>query len=232
MRIDILTLFPEMFPAVLGTSILGRAAASGVVAYHVHDIRAHTTDKHRNVDDRPFGGGPGMVMTCQPLYDCAVAVEALDEAPARRVLLTPQGARLDQGLVEALAREPRLLLIAGHYEGIDERVIEELAPLEISLGDFVLSGGELAAMVLADAVVRLLPGALGHQDSAAQDSFTLRAGAGSPGRLLEGPAYTRPRIWRGRKVPEVLLSGDHDAVDAWRRQRMEERTRARRPDLL
>jgi tRNA (guanine37-N1)-methyltransferase len=176
-----------------------------------------------------------MVMRCQPLHDCVQAVETMDGTTAKRILLTPQGRTLDQALVESLAREQRLLLIAGHYEGIDERVIEELNPLEVSIGDYVLSGGELPAMVLIDAVVRLLPGVLGHEDSAAEDSFGTRAIAdvGQEGRrLLDCPHYTRPRVWKDRAVPDVLLSGDHQAVAEWRRQQMIERTRSRRPDLL
>ncbi|MFZ4431464.1 MAG: tRNA (guanosine(37)-N1)-methyltransferase TrmD, partial [Phycisphaerales bacterium] len=176
MRIDMLTTFPEMFstqaPAALGVSIPGRAAAAGLVEIHATDIRAYTTNRHRKTDDRPFGGGPGMVMMCQPMWDAVQGVEAMDPRPARRILLTPQGRPLTQPLVEELATLPRLLLIAGHYEGIDERVIEALAPQEISIGDYVLSGGELAAMVLIDAVVRLLPGVLGDQESNLQDSFS------------------------------------------------------------
>jgi tRNA (guanine37-N1)-methyltransferase len=234
-RIDILTLFPEMFHGVLSSSILGRAATGGFASYHLHDIRDHAPDRHRTVDDRPFGGGPGMVMTCQPLYDAVLAAERMDGGrPARRILLTPQGEPLGQARVEDLAHEPRLLLIAGHFEGIDERVVEELSPLEISVGDFVLSGGEVAALVLIDAVVRLVPGVLGHEDSARDDSFVereIREG-GTRARLLEGPQYTRPRTWRDRTVPEVLLSGDHGAVEKWRRRQMMDRTRERRPDLL
>jgi len=181
---------------------------------------------------------------CQPLYDAVMAVEKQDELnSATRILLTPQGQPLDQRRVEELATKPRLLLIAGHYEGVDERVIEELQPLEISVGDYVLSGGELAAMIVIDAVVRLLPGALGHDESAAQDSFAERVwgnvkgehvgASGSEGqRLLDCPHYTRPREWRGRTVPDVLLSGDHQAVEAWRRMEMTDRTTKRRPDLL
>jgi tRNA (guanine37-N1)-methyltransferase len=254
-RFDILTLFPEMFPAVLGASILGRAADSDLAAYHVHNIRDWSDNRHRKVDDRPFGGGPGMVMMCQPLHDCVHAVEQMDERPARRILLTPQGEPLHQRRVEQLADDERLLLIAGHYEGVDERVIEELQPLQISVGDYVVSGGELPAMMLLDAIVRLIPGALGHEDSAGEDSFALRAvngtapgsagrggasadAAGSSGgrgggrRLLDCPHYTRPRVWEGRAVPEVLLSGDHRAVAEWRMQMMIERTRQRRPDLF
>jgi tRNA (guanine37-N1)-methyltransferase len=171
-----------------------------------------------------------MVMMCQPLYDAVMAVEAMDERKAVRVLMTPQGERLQQQRVEAMAACERLLLIAGHYEGIDERVIEELQPLEVSIGDFVVSGGELPAMALIDAVVRLLPGVLGHQDSAAEDSFAPRGDEGR--RLLDCPHYTRPREWKGREVPNVLLSGDHGAVEQWRLEQMIERTRRRRPDLL
>jgi tRNA (guanine37-N1)-methyltransferase len=230
MRIDVLTLFPEMFPSVLGASILGRAAESGLVTYHVHDIRDWADNKHRKVDDRPFGGGPGMVMMCQPLHDAVVAVEAMNESPAARILLSPQGVPLDQRRIESLAQERRLLLIAGHYEGVDERVIEELQPLEVSVGDYVVSGGEIPAMLLIDAVVRLLPGALGHEDSAAQDSFASRDADDRP--LLDCPHYTRPRVWRDREVPETLLSGDHKSIELWRMSQMLERTRSRRPDLL
>ena len=234
MRFDILTIFPEMFSPVLGASILGRAAVPGprgrIVSYHVHDIRAWADNKHAKVDDRPFGGGPGMVMMCQPLFDSVLAVEKQDERPAARILLTPQGERLEQRIVEELASKPRLLLIAGHYEGVDERVIEELQPRELSVGDYVLSGGEIPAMLLIDAIVRLLPGALGHEESAAQDSFATRDVQGR--RLLDCPHYTRPREWRGREAPDVLLSGDHGAIEEWRKQQMLERTRLRRPDLL
>ncbi|WP_428388727.1 tRNA (guanosine(37)-N1)-methyltransferase TrmD [Mucisphaera sp.] len=239
-RIDILTLFPEMFASVLGSSILKRAAEpianpadpslvrEPVVSYHLTNIRDHTDDKHQKVDQPPFGGGPGMVIQCQPVFDAVKAAESQDPRPARRILMTPQGRPLTQKLVDELAQEPRLLILAGHYEGIDERVIEELSPVEeISLGDYVLSGGELPAMVLIDAVVRRLPGALGHEDSASQDSFT-EENTG----LLEGPAYTRPRVWREREVPEVLLSGDHAKIAAWRREQSLARTRDRRPDLL
>jgi tRNA (guanine37-N1)-methyltransferase len=244
MRIDVATLFPDLFGPVLRTSILGLAEERGAVSYHVHDVRAWTQDKHRKVDDRPFGGGPGMVMMCQPLFDCVEAVEAMDERPARRVLLTPQGRRLDQELVETLAAEPRLLLMSGHYEGIDERVVDALDPLEVSIGDYVLSGGELPALVLIDAVVRLQPGALGHADSADVESFAVAPPPPVPPtrrtpddglagrRLLDCPHYTRPRVWRDRAVPEVLLSGDHGAIATWRRTQMVARTQSRRPDLL
>lgn len=234
MRIDILTLFPEMFGPVLSTSIVGRAIAGGILECHVHDIRTWTDNRHRKVDDRPFGGGPGMVMMCQPLFDAVQAVERMDDRKALRILLTPQGERLMQDRVESLSGSARLLLIAGHYEGVDERVIDELQPLELSVGDYVLSGGEIPAMLLVDAVVRLLPGALGHEASAHEDSFSPRLSDedGRRLRLLDCPHYTRPREWRGRTVPDVLLSGDHQAIAKWRERQMIERTQARRPDLL
>ncbi len=228
LRIDFLSIFPEVFEPVLGSSISGRAREAGLCDWHAHNIRDYTHDKHSRVDDRPFGGGPGMVMSCQPVWDCVSAVEALDPRPATRVYMTPQGEPLTQSIVEELAARPRLLILAGHYEGIDERVIERLAPREISVGDYVLSGGEIPAMLLADAVVRLQPGALGHGDSAVQDSFSSEEG----GRILDCPHYTRPRVWEGMEAPEILFSGDHGAVERWRREQAERRTRARRPDLL
>ncbi|MHC4994056.1 MAG: tRNA (guanosine(37)-N1)-methyltransferase TrmD [Planctomycetota bacterium] len=228
MRIDVLTLFPEMFDPILGSSILKRASEAKLVSYHTTNIRDYTANKHNKVDERPYGGGPGMVMTCQPLWDCVEAVEAQDpDLTPRRLLMTPQGRKLDQPLAEELAQEQRLLIIAGHYEGIDERVIQRLDPLEVSIGDYVLSGGELPAMVLIDTVVRLIPGALGHDESAYQDSF-------SPGadRLLDHPHYTRPPEWEGMSVPEVLQNGDHAKIEAWRQEAALQRTRERRPDLL
>lgn len=223
LRIDILTLFPELFAPVLGTSIPKRAREKGLVEYHLRNIRDFASDAHRSVDDRPFGGGPGMVMMCPVLFDAVEAVERSDPRPARRVLMSPQGRRMDQRLVEELAEAPRLLLIAGHYEGFDERIVEGLAPLELSVGDYVLSGGELAAAVVIDAVVRLLPGALGAEDGAADETFA--------GGLLEYPQYTRPREFRGMSVPDVLLSGDHARIARWRQDQRLERTRRRRPDL-
>ena len=257
MRIDVLTTFPEMFapdaPAALGSSIPKRAREAGLVDWHAHDIRAFSTDKHARTDDRPFGGGPGMVMTCQPLWDAVGGVEPMDPRPAQRVYFTPQGEPLTQEVAGELARLPRLLLICGHYEGIDERVVERLEPREISLGDYVLSSGELAALVLMDSVIRLLPGVLGDEDSAGQDSFQpvpttnpdgtpidpkklagwLQELGIDPGaRLLDCPHYTRPRDWEGHPIPEALVSGDHDAVARWRLEQMVRRTRDRRPDLL
>lgn len=227
MRIDVLTLFPEMFTGVLGASILKRAVEAGVVSYHLHNIRGYTTDKHQKVDKPPYGGGPGMVIQCQPVWDAVTAVEALDPTPARRIFMTPQGRRLDQPLVEELATLPRLLILAGHYEGIDQRVIDRLEPLEISVGDYVLSGGELPAMTIIDAVVRLLPGALGDEASVDHESFSRGAD-----RLLDYPHYTRPPEWAGMKVPDVLLSGNHAQIEAWRREQARIRTAERRPDLL
>lgn len=235
MRIDVLTLFPEMFAGVLGSSILKRAAepvadpadASSirppVVSYHLTDIRTYTTDRHTRVDRPPYGGGPGMVIQCQPVWDAVQAVQAMDQRPARRIWLTPQGRRLNQPLVEELAKEPRLLMIAGHYEGIDQRVIDRLMPMdEISIGDYVLSGGELAAMVLIDAVVRLIPGALGHEESALMESFS----SANDG-LMDCPHYTRPAVWDGMAVPEILLSGDHGKIAAWRKEQSILRTNQR-----
>lgn len=231
-RIDILSLFPGLFEPVLSESITGRARKAGLVEWHAHDIRRFASNKHSKVDDRPFGGGPGMVMMCQPLWDCVASVEAQDPRPTVRVLMTPQGQPLTQRIVEELAKKPRLLMIAGHYEGIDERVIDKLAPMEISVGDYVLSGGEIPAMVLVDAVVRLLPGALGHEDSAVEDSFSELVTPSGVRRLLDCPHYTRPREWDGVEVPEILVSGDHEKVARWRLDQKLARTKARRPDLM
>lgn len=258
MRCDVVTTFPEMFtpepPGVLGVSIPGRAIRAGALEVHATDVRSHAPGPHHKTDDRPFGGGPGMVMSCQPVWDAVRAAEARDGRAARRVFPTPDGVPLNQSLVRELAAEPRLLILCGHYEGVDRRVLDRLEPLEVSLGDYVLSGGELAALVLIDAVARLLPGVLGHEGSAEQDSFegvrsvdevgvelpaktvrqiTGREPADAAGlRLLDCPHYTRPRVWEGREVPEVLMSGDHQAVARWRLEQMVARTRARRSDLL
>jgi tRNA (guanine37-N1)-methyltransferase len=224
LRIDILTLFPEMFQPILGTSIPKRAAEKGLVSYHLTNIRDFATDAHKSVDDKPFGGGPGMVMMAPVLFDAVEHADKQDPRPATRILLSPQGRRFDQTVAEELAsRHERLLLVAGHYEGFDERIIDGLAPLELSLGDYVLSGGELAAMVIVDAVVRLLPGALGAEDGAADETFA--------DGLLEYPQYTRPREFRDMKVPDILLSGNHAKIAAWRLEQRKARTRERRPDL-
>ena len=223
LRIDILTLFPEMFGSFLGTSIPKRAAEKGLVEYKLTNFRDFATDAHQSVDDKPFGGGPGMVMMCQTVYDAVEAAEQQDPRKSTRVLLTPQGKRFDQAMAEDFARRERLLLIAGRYEGFDERIIEGLEPVELSIGDYVLSGGELAAMVVTDAVVRLLPGALGAEDGAADETFK--------DGLIEHPQYTRPREFRGMQVPEILLSGNHAAIARWRLEQRKLRTKARRPDL-
>ncbi len=223
LRIDILTLFPEMFASFVGTSIPKRAAEKGLVSYHLTQIRDFSTDGHKSVDDRPFGGGPGMVMMCQTLFDAVEAAEKQDPRPATRILLSPQGRVLDQRLLEDLSRRERLLLIAGHYEGFDERIIDGLKPMELSIGDYVLSGGEIAAMVVVDGVVRLLPGALGHDQGAEDESFA--------DGLLEYPQFTRPRDYRGMPVPEILLGGNHSAIAKWRLEQRKIRTQQRRPDL-
>jgi tRNA (guanine37-N1)-methyltransferase len=223
LRIDILTLFPDMFGPFIGTSIPKRAADKGLVEYQFTNIRDFATDAHKSVDDKPFGGGHGMVMMCQTLFDAVEWTEKQDDRPATRVLLTPQGKRLDQAIVEDLAKKPRILMIAGRYEGFDERIIEGLRPMELSIGDYVLSGGELAAMVLIDAVVRLIPGVLGAEQGSIDESFA--------DGLLEHPQYTRPRTYRGMDVPEILLSGDHAAIAKWRAEQRKQRTQERRPDL-
>ncbi len=224
MRIDVLTLFPEVIEPFCGSSIIGRAQRGGIVTIRTINIRDFATDRHKSVDDTPFGGGPGMVMMCPPLFAAVEKVESEDPAPATRVLLCPQGERLTQAIARELAAQQRLLLICGHYEGFDERIRLGLRPREISIGDYVLSGGEAAAMVLIDAVVRLLPGALGDEESTTEESFS----AG----LLEYPHYTRPREFRGMVVPDVLLNGDHAKIERWRREEAVRRTRERRPDLL
>jgi tRNA (guanine37-N1)-methyltransferase len=226
MRFDVLTLFPETFAGYLGQSLLKRAIEAGLVDVHTHDVRRWARDKHHSVDDRPFGGGPGMVMKVDVVVECVEEVRSCRADPGHLVMLTPQGRRLDQRAVERLAGHRRLLLLCGRYEGFDERVREILNPEEISVGDFVLNGGEVAAMVVIDAVIRLVPGVLGDEDSSAQDSFS------GPRRLLESAQYTRPREYRGLEVPEVLGSGDHQAVARWREQNSIERTRRRRADLL
>ena len=223
-RIDVLTLFPEMFDSPLAFSIIKRARQSGIVEIVLSNIRDFAKDSYRKVDDKPYGGGPGMIMMCQPVLDCLENIQKQDSRPGRIILLTPQGKKFDQRLAKELAAEQRIILIAGHYEGFDERRKIAAGAEEISIGDYVLSGGELPAMVIIDAMVRLLPGALGDQDSAVDDSFS----AG----LLEYPQYTRPEDFKGLKVPDVLLSGNHREIDKWRKQQALEKTRQNRPDLL
>lgn len=224
MRIDVLTLFPEVFSELFRTSIIGRAVSAGLVDIGLTNYRDFTHDRHRSVDDRPFSGGPGMVMMCGPVFDAVDHVTADRDVESVRILLTPQGERLTQRIVCELAREQHLVVLCGHYEGFDERIRTGLRAREISIGDYVLSGGETAAMVLVDAIVRLLPGALGHDAGAANDSFA--------DGLLEHPQYTRPRSFRGMDVPDILLSGHHADIEAWRRREALERTLRRRPDLL
>jgi len=224
MRVDILTLFPRMFESPLGCSILKRAQDVGLVQIALTDIRDFAADSYRKVDDKPYGGGPGMVMMPGPLFDCFEHVQKLSPEKGRVILLTPQGQRFDQKKAVELSKEKRLILIAGKYEGFDERIRIGLDAEQISIGDYVLNGGELAAMVIIDAVVRLLPGALGDEDSPKDDSF-------SEG-LLEYPQYTRPEVFRDMKVPDILLGGDHAKIAQWRRQQAIERTKKWRPDLL
>jgi tRNA (guanine37-N1)-methyltransferase len=222
--VDVLTLFPGIVTGALGESIMKRAQASGALDLRVHQIRDHTTDKHRTADDSPFGGGPGMVMKCEPVFLCAEAVLGNPLPDIPRILLCPQGKPFTQSRARDLARLPRFALICGHYEGVDERIREHLATEELSLGDYVLTNGALAAAIVIDAVARLLPGVLGDDASSADESH-------SHG-LLEYPHYTRPADFRGWKVPDILLSGDHGKIELWRRDQSRLRTEQRRPDLL
>jgi len=224
MRIDVLTLFPEMFESPLSYSIVKRAQEQGIVEIALTNIRDFAIGDYRKVDDKPYGGGPGMVMMPGPVFDCFEHVQALAPARGRVILLTPQGQPFNQAKAGELSTQERLILIAGRYEGFDERIRLGLDAEQISIGDYVLNGGELAAMVVIDAVVRLLPGALGDEDSAKDDSFS--------NGLLEYPHYTRPEVVRDLKVPDILLSGDHGKIAEWRRQQALERTRRHRPDLL
>lgn len=224
MKIDILSLFPDMFTGVFQQSILKKAAESGIVSYQVTDFREFADNKHKRVDDYPYGGGAGMVLMPQPLFDAVAAIKRRSEGNPRVLLMTPQGERFTQKKAEELAKEKHLIIICGHYEGFDERVREHLATDELSIGDYVLTGGELAAMVVVDSVVRLLPGVLGNEESPATDSFSTG--------LLEHPQYTRPADFRGMKVPDVLLSGNHALIERWRKKESLRRTLERRPDLL
>jgi tRNA (guanine37-N1)-methyltransferase len=224
MRIDILTLFPDMCNGVLGESIIGRARASGKVEINSRDIRDYTHDKHRRVDDKPYGGGMGMIMQPEPIYDCFNALCDEIGAKPHLVYMTPQGKTLTQERVKELAQLDNIAILCGHYEGIDERVIEELQPEEISVGDYVLTGGELPALILADSVSRMLPGVLSDDECFEEESHY--------NSLLEYPQYTHPSEWNGRIVPDVLLSGHHANVDKWRREQSLKRTLERRPDML
>ena len=223
MRVDVVTIFPEFFAGPLEASLLGKARQRGLVDVRLHDLRDHATDAHRTVDDEPYGGGVGMVMKPEAWF---AAVEAIDGwEKARRVLLTPAGRRMDQDLVRDLAGAPHLILMCGRYEGIDERVAEGLATDEVSVGDYVLAGGESAALVVVEAVTRLIPGVVKEAESVQRESF-------GPDGLLDYPQYTRPPEFRSMRVPDVLLSGDHAEIEAWRRRQALERTKQRRPDLL
>jgi tRNA (guanine37-N1)-methyltransferase len=225
MRIDIVTLFPEICRAPLSESIMKRAQENRIIDLHIHNLRDWTTDKHHVVDDAPFGGGQGMVMKPEPIF---AAVEDLksqtQDRESKIVLMSPAGLRFDQQMAKQLSQEPHLIIISGHYEGVDHRVIEHLIDLEISVGDYVLTNGGIAAVTLVDSIVRLLPGTLGHEQSASDDSFS--------NGLLEAPQYTRPADFRGWKVPELLLSGNHAEIAKWRRDQALKRTRENRPDLL
>lgn len=225
MRFDVLTLFPELFHSYLQQSLLKLAIEKRLVDVQLWNIRDWATDKHKSVDDTPFGGGPGMLMSCPPVFGCVEAAQAAVEAPGQLVMLTPQGRKLDQSLVQELATFPRLLLLCGRYEGFDERINLGLKPLEVSAGDFICNGGEVPAMMVIDTVIRLVPGVLGDETSSKYDSF------GESG-LLEYPQYTRPREFRGMSVPDVLLSGNHQVIAQWRHQQSLERTRLKRGDLM
>jgi len=228
MRIDILTLFPEMFQGPFSTGLFQRAVSRGLVSVELHNIREYTHDRHRTVDDYPYGGGAGMVLKPEPIFEAVEALQvdwsAREKAETPVVLLTPQGHPFSQQIAQKLSEHPRLILLCGRYEGVDERVREHLVTEEISIGDYVIGGGELAAMVVVDAVVRLLPGVLGSEDSSEDDSHTTG--------LLEYPHYTRPPVFRGWSVPDVLLSGDHSRIAGWRHEQSIIRTLERRPDLL
>jgi len=225
MRIDILTLFPEVCRAPLGESMMKRAQESGVLDLRIHNLRDWTTDKHHVVDDAPFGGGQGMVMKAEPIFAAVEDIKSKNQNPKSKILLmSPTGRRFDQQMAAEFSGESHLIIICGHYEGVDHRVIEHLVDDEISIGDYVLTNGAIAAVVFVDAIVRLLPGVLGHEQSAVDDSFS--------GGLLEGPQYTRPSDFRGWKVPDVLLSGNHGEIAKWRKAEALKRTRETRPDLL
>lgn len=220
LRIDVLTLFPGMFDAVLGESIIKRAASRKLVNISVHDLRGWSKDKHKKADDKPYGGGPGMIMTCQPIFDAVKELRSqghkVTRSQTKVILLSPQGKRFDQKSANQLAKRKHLILICGHYEGIDERV-KRIVDLEISVGDYVLTGGEIPAMTIIDAVTRLVPGVLGNEESAVSESFQ--------DGLLEYPQYTRPRIYKGLKVPAVLLTGDHKKIEEWRNKEALKKTR-------
>lgn len=226
MRIDVLTLFPSIFDGYLSESLLKGAIERGLLEVNLYDMRQWACDKHNTMDDRPFGGGPGMVLKVDRVVPCVEEVQSYADCSGRLVMMTPQGRPLTQRVVEELASEERLILLCGRYEGFDQRIVDILRPDEISIGDYVLNGGEVAAEVIIDSVMRLIPGVLGDESSAVVDSFS------SGNRLLEEDQYTRPREYRGLSVPEILLSGDHGLVEKWREVNRREKTFIRRPDLL
>ena len=226
MRFDVLTLFPEIFSGYKTQSILNKAIEREMVSLNVHNMRDWATDKHKKIDDRPFGGGPGMILMVEPVVKCVRAVQAMGQQPGQLIMLTPQGRRLDQRFVEELAVMPRLVMLCGRYEGFDQRVSDILNPLEVSIGDYILNGGEVAGMVLVDALVRMIPGVLGDEISNFDDSFS------RGNRMLEYPQFTRPRDFEGHSVPEVLLGGNHAEIERWRKQKSLENTANRRSDLL
>lgn len=225
MRFDVLTLFPEIFDGYLQQSLLKLAIERSLVDVRLWNIRDYTDDKHDKVDDKPFGGGPGMLICCQPVFDCVDAVQQDGNEPGQLILLTPQGRRLDHQLVTELSEKKRLLLLCGRYEGFDERIAIGLKPMEISIGDFIANGGEVPAMTVIDSVIRLVPGVLGDETSSKYDSF-------AESGMLEHPQYTRPREFRGMSVPDVLLSGNHEKIERWQQEESLKRTRERREDLL
>ncbi|MFY7876232.1 MAG: tRNA (guanosine(37)-N1)-methyltransferase TrmD [Pirellula sp.] len=227
MRFDIVTLFPQIFSGYLSQSLLAKAIDRGLVEIHIHDLREWSTDlKHHKIDDRPYGGGPGMLICVEPVINCVEAVQKMSDTPGVVMLTTPQGDRLDQRRVEQYSQLNRIILLCGRYEGFDQRVIDILNPVEISIGDYVLNGGEVASMVLVDSTIRMIPGVLGDEQSSWDDSFS------RGNRLLEFPQYTRPPSFRGHDVPEILLSGDHGKIADWRSKQAMEKTKRRRSDLL
>ena len=225
LRVDVITIFPNVFEPYLSEGMIRIAREKCQLETHLHNLRDWTQDKHKSVDDRPYGGGPGMVMMCGPVFDAVESVAAMAQAKPRVILTSPQGRKFDQRLAEEISREQRLVIVCGRYEGYDERIIEGLGAEEISIGDYVLTGGELPAMVMIDAATRLLPGVLGHEESAKLDSFTCEGG-------LDYPHYTRPAEFRGMTVPEILLSGNHKQIADWRAEHSRQKTIERRPDIF
>ncbi len=230
LRIDILTIFPEILENVFTTSMLKIAAEKDALEVHLHDIRDYTTNKHKRVDDRPFGGGPGMVLCCQPVIDAITAVRAMSDVEGRLIFTGPDGNTFNQSYAQEFSEEERIIFVCGRYEGFDQRIFEILQPEIFSIGDYVLTGGELAAAVMADAAARLIPGVLGHDQSAVEESFSLNTEHG--GALLDYPHYTQPANYEGLEVPEILRGGNHKLINEWRLERSLEKTKKIRPDLL